>query len=158
FAPLFASELNAIPELTRLAMRIGPETEAKATQLASLLGCIHNLVFYPGPDGDGLRAEFVRAGGVELLRAPDADGRVGGAVLRSKFPLLREVGGRLVDLLAAGGTFLRSCDACARREEYVDEWKNCAKCRFSAYCSKLCQVEAWKTGGHKQKCWLPDEL
>lgn len=29
---------------------------------------------------------------------------------------------------------------------------SCGKCKFATYCSKECQVNHWKRGGHKQTC------
>ena len=28
----------------------------------------------------------------------------------------------------------------------------CSRCKTAAYCSKACQVEHWKKGGHKEAC------
>lgn len=43
-------------------------------------------------------------------------------------------------------------DLCWNCKNYSAEGlKKCSKCAVAGYCSKTCQVNAWK-GGHKQKC------
>ena len=43
------------------------------------------------------------------------------------------------------------CFHCGKKEE-PKESQRCARCRVVYYCSKKCQVEDWKRGGHKQAC------
>ncbi|EJK75317.1 hypothetical protein THAOC_02959, partial [Thalassiosira oceanica] len=43
------------------------------------------------------------------------------------------------------------CANCAKEAQTGDKYKQCSKCRAQWYCSKECQVEAWRAG-HKQDC------
>ncbi|EJK62083.1 hypothetical protein THAOC_17319, partial [Thalassiosira oceanica] len=43
------------------------------------------------------------------------------------------------------------CANCAKESEPGEKFKQCSKCRAQWYCSKECQVEAWRAG-HKQDC------
>ena len=44
---------------------------------------------------------------------------------------------------------LPSCSGCGQR---VSSLKKCSRCHVAAYCSRACQVQHWKKGGHKQQC------
>lgn len=41
------------------------------------------------------------------------------------------------------------CSGCGRQATSL---KKCSRCRVAAYCSRACQVQHWKKGGHKQQC------
>lgn len=41
------------------------------------------------------------------------------------------------------------CAACGR---LASELKKCSACRAVGYCSRECQVDHWKKGGHKREC------
>jgi len=43
------------------------------------------------------------------------------------------------------------CDNCSKEVKAGEKFKQCSKCRAQWYCSKECQVEAWKAG-HKKDC------
>ena len=43
------------------------------------------------------------------------------------------------------------CGNCYKEAEAGEKFKQCSKCRALWYCSKECQVEAWRAG-HKQDC------
>ena len=47
--------------------------------------------------------------------------------------------------------FQSSCGNCSRMAEAGEKYKQCSKCKAQWYCSKECQVEAWRAG-HKQDC------
>jgi len=43
------------------------------------------------------------------------------------------------------------CDNCQKDAQPCEKFKQCSKCKAQWYCSKECQVEAWKAG-HKKDC------
>ena len=43
------------------------------------------------------------------------------------------------------------CDNCSKEVKTGEKFKQCSKCKAQWYCSKECQVEAWKAG-HKKDC------
>ena len=43
------------------------------------------------------------------------------------------------------------CANCSKKAETGEKYKQCSKCRAQWYCSKGCQVKAWRDG-HKQDC------
>ena len=43
------------------------------------------------------------------------------------------------------------CANCKRVAQTGEKFKQCSKCKAQWYCSKECQVEAWKAG-HKKDC------
>ncbi|EJK75315.1 hypothetical protein THAOC_02962 [Thalassiosira oceanica] len=43
------------------------------------------------------------------------------------------------------------CAYCAKKAETGEKFKQCSKCKAQWYCSKECQVEAWRAG-HKKDC------
>ena len=45
----------------------------------------------------------------------------------------------------------RFCGNCSKEAEAGEKYKQCSKCRAQWYCSKECQVEAWRAG-HKKDC------
>ena len=45
----------------------------------------------------------------------------------------------------------RYCANCSEEAEAGEKFKQCSKCKAQWYCSKECQVEAWKEG-HKKDC------
>jgi len=45
----------------------------------------------------------------------------------------------------------RVCGNCQKEANTGEKFKQCSKCRAQWYCSKECQVEAWKAG-HKKDC------
>ena len=47
--------------------------------------------------------------------------------------------------------FQSFCANCSKKAEAGEKFKQCSKCRAECYCSKECQVEAWRSG-HKQDC------
>ena len=44
-----------------------------------------------------------------------------------------------------------SCANCKKRAQAGAKYKQCSKCKAEWYCSKECQVEAWRAG-HKREC------
>mmetsp|Transcript_49413 Transcript_49413/g.119862 ORF Transcript_49413/g.119862 Transcript_49413/m.119862 type:complete len:540 (+) Transcript_49413:84-1703(+) len=46
----------------------------------------------------------------------------------------------------------RQCANCKKPEEGRNNFSQCSKCRTVRYCSRDCQVEHWKNGGHKKEC------
>lgn len=58
----------------------------------------------------------------------------------------------LGELQSAGSTdqFLR-CKSCGAMEKANNRFK-CCSCKLVHYCSKECQKEHWKNGGHKENC------
>ncbi|KAI8799974.1 hypothetical protein BJ742DRAFT_99422 [Cladochytrium replicatum] len=133
-------------------------------RLSVILGALITFVGYGGEDGDKIRERFVKSGGIEVVRGPgfmaaSADHSTNGSG-STKFPglfKLREdqIARRclaIVETLQEDGKYLRACDFCGKRETKMEEWKQCAKCRFNAYCSKECQVNDWKEGSHRTLC------
>ena len=55
---------------------------------------------------------------------------------------------RLKEMESSGQYF---CGNCYKEAEAGEKFKQCSKCRALWYCSKECQVEAWRAG-HKQDC------
>ena len=60
---------------------------------------------------------------------------------------------------------VRSCFHCGKQEKEIisspaDRLQTCAKCQIATYCSRDCQVSAWKNDGHKKLCpqWARFEL
>jgi hypothetical protein len=50
------------------------------------------------------------------------------------------------------------CDHCtARHMTGTPKFKMCSACEAVRYCSKECQIEHWKSGGHRAKCGKPLE-
>ena len=48
------------------------------------------------------------------------------------------------------------CFGCGKRERDCDqELSMCAQCKVARYCSKDCQTNHWKAGGHKYECAPP---
>ena len=45
----------------------------------------------------------------------------------------------------------RYCGSCSKEARPGEKFKQCSKCKAQWYCSKECQVEAWKVG-HKKDC------
>ena len=43
------------------------------------------------------------------------------------------------------------CANCSKEAKTDEKFKQCSKCKAQWYCSKECQVEAWKAG-HKKDC------
>ncbi|EJK77829.1 hypothetical protein THAOC_00312, partial [Thalassiosira oceanica] len=43
------------------------------------------------------------------------------------------------------------CDNCSKEAKSGEKYKQCSKCKAQWYCSKECQVEAWRAG-HKTDC------
>ena len=43
------------------------------------------------------------------------------------------------------------CANCGKQAQAGVKFKQCSKCKAIGYCSKECQVEAWKLG-HKKDC------
>ncbi len=41
---------------------------------------------------------------------------------------------------------------CCGCEKPSSNLKKCSSCGVAAYCSRACQVQHWKEGGHKQEC------
>ena len=50
----------------------------------------------------------------------------------------------------------RACGSCGRAEDQGEKFFHCARCKVVSYCSKACQVNHWKRGGHKQECAPPE--
>lgn len=44
---------------------------------------------------------------------------------------------------------------CLKPQQDV-KFKKCSRCKMTFYCSKECQVEHWKRGGHHEMCTIPD--
>ena len=55
---------------------------------------------------------------------------------------------RAVQASTLRGTPMPACSHCGKHK---DELRMCASCRSARYCSRECQVAAWKHG-HKQEC------
>ena len=45
----------------------------------------------------------------------------------------------------------RYCANCSKEAKTGEKFKQCSKCKAQWYCSKECQVEAWKAG-HMKDC------
>ena len=61
------------------------------------------------------------------------------------------------DAASAGqGSKTRACSGCGNQlAGTVDDhqnWKMCGRCKRAFYCDKVCQVQHWKKGGHRQAC------
>ena len=52
----------------------------------------------------------------------------------------------------ARGRAPKTCGSCGRPEDQGEKFFHCARCKAVSYCSKACQVNHWKRGGHKQEC------
>ncbi|KAI8799318.1 hypothetical protein BJ742DRAFT_147279 [Cladochytrium replicatum] len=132
-------------------------------RISVILGALITFLGYDGADGDKIRERFVNSGGIEVVRGAPfkaaADETTNGSY-STKFPGLFKLREdqvargclALVETLQEDGKYLRACDFCGKRELKMDEWKQCAKCRFSSYCSKECQVNDWKEGSHRTLC------
>merc|ERR1712130_368545 len=46
---------------------------------------------------------------------------------------------------------VRECDRCSKKEDPAHPFMMCSRCKSRRYCSKQCQVEAWK-GAHSREC------
>lgn len=51
----------------------------------------------------------------------------------------------------AGGHDAEFCGNCGVMEETGKKLLRCSRCKIAMYCSKDCQVKAWKSG-HKREC------
>ena len=51
---------------------------------------------------------------------------------------------------------LRTCGGCGRAPEDNETFLHCSRCKVVSYCSKACQVNHWKKGGHKLECAPPE--
>ncbi|EJK45795.1 hypothetical protein THAOC_35572, partial [Thalassiosira oceanica] len=141
-------------------------------QAAFMLGCFHYEKAVPEPspylacyylnikaskDTDGVASFFYIK---SLLRLAEHlhDGNIvnGYNAMPAAFfwiRKLRDIGyedamGALEGLESRGQ---KSCANCSKRAETGEKYKHCSKCRAQWYCSKECQVEAWRAG-HKQDC------
>ncbi|KLO13748.1 hypothetical protein SCHPADRAFT_928296 [Schizopora paradoxa] len=45
------------------------------------------------------------------------------------------------------------CDNCYKPNK-ISAYKTCAGCKYVCYCSKACQIQGWKEGGHREQCKL----
>ncbi|EJK43954.1 hypothetical protein THAOC_37552 [Thalassiosira oceanica] len=45
----------------------------------------------------------------------------------------------------------KTCGNCGKKVQADEKFKQCSKCKAQWYCSKECQIEAWRAG-HKQDC------
>merc|ERR1712137_1319561 len=45
----------------------------------------------------------------------------------------------------------RECDRCSKKEDPAKPFMMCSRCKARRYCSRQCQVEAWK-GAHSREC------
>jgi hypothetical protein len=50
------------------------------------------------------------------------------------------------------GCWARLCDGCGCQEQQEGQLKKCSGCKQRLYCSRECQLAAWKEGGHKEEC------
>ena len=79
-------------------------------------------------------------------------------------------GGRCISTAAADkrrhapitscGRHQQACSSCGELRVGVGtlanhQWKQCARCKQAFYCSRDCQLEHWKRGGHKRECTKP---
>ncbi|EJK43804.1 hypothetical protein THAOC_37714 [Thalassiosira oceanica] len=69
--------------------------------------------------------------------------------LRKSRDLGHENGTRLLKKLESNGQ--SRCANCSKKVKADEKLKQCSKCRAKWYCSKECQVEAWRAG-HKKDC------
>ena len=44
------------------------------------------------------------------------------------------------------------CACCGKETKNGEKFKQCSQCKSQWYCSKDCQIKAWKAGGHKKDC------
>ena len=49
------------------------------------------------------------------------------------------------------------CDVCGKARSPDARLSVCTKCKLACYCSRECQVQAWKSG-HKKACRKPDDI
>ena len=50
------------------------------------------------------------------------------------------------------------CSNCEMSQPFdVNPLMKCARCQLVEYCSRECQVQHWKIGGHKLNCFTPQE-
>ena len=59
-----------------------------------------------------------------------------------------EAGERLKEWESYGQSY---CPNCSKETKTDEKFKQCSKCKAQWYCSKECQVEAWRAG-HKKDC------
>ena len=58
--------------------------------------------------------------------------------------------GLCTTVMGAAPNFTKpTCDHCGEAALHL---RACSACKSVRYCSKVCQVAAWKTGGHKAEC------
>ncbi|KLO10771.1 hypothetical protein SCHPADRAFT_502592 [Schizopora paradoxa] len=58
---------------------------------------------------------------------------------------------RYYDIVISPTSKIKHCNNCGELEERVT-FMVCSGCRLVSYCSKHCQTEDWKTGGHREDC------
>lgn len=134
YASLFASH-GMIPRLVELA--------SKSLSIPFII-CLANFLQYPDML---IRKQFLESGGVEVLRRGLKNRDVG----------IQEICRAMEGFLKSSKHYLRICEGCLKRESTTYEWKECAKCRyiqlnprFSAYCSRECQIANWSN--HRNNC------
>lgn len=49
------------------------------------------------------------------------------------------------------------CANCTTPESKIHPLSSCKRCRLVKYCSRACQVQHWKQGGHRRFCASPGE-
>lgn len=59
---------------------------------------------------------------------------------------------RLSKVAWDGTRLYKECPGCGTIEDKVEDFKACSQCKMRHYCSKECQVQHWRSGGHKEKC------
>jgi len=150
FAGYFGSADN-ISLLLQNVKDIVSNSFLESRSMLAYLSLLLQVVVLPGEVGSEIRSDFVRLGGIEMLRLPCENGVGGtGGGLRSPEYRIRGLANEIFTQLAANSCLLLQCDLCGKREEMMKEWKKCSKCLFNVYCSRECQVGDWKV--HKRFC------
>ena len=151
---MFFVSKGILPALIANAVNI--MTEPRLTQkgimtLTMYLECLWTMATYNESEVSfQIRSHMCDNGIVEMIRMPSVDGTPGKGLLRHPIEEMQRMGRILVEVLQESGLYLRLCDACGKREDTMDVWRACSRCKFNVYCTKECQKSHWNE--HKKVC------
>ena len=129
----------------------------QATELSPYLSCYYlNIAANKGVDGIACYLYSIVLGKLSQHLHNSQVEIPGSNVVPAAFSWLRrsrdlgynDARGRLKELESNVQSY---CANCSKEAKTGDNFKQCSKCKAQWYCSKECQVEAWKAG-HKKDC------